>query len=236
MTKEMYLVDGLDPASISEGELALIDSSLTIFRSCETDSCKVQAITDIVENSWDINVWPKYNTWLKDFLLGKMGMNSDASAFIKSAYANAISNTGYYYNAIGENNNALQAYNEALEIQKEIGDSTGMSATLINSAYIFLNQGLIEKALDNYYLSLEIEENQKNQKGIATVLNAIGYIYYQQNNYSLATRNYQKSLVIRREIKDQYGIATCLNNLGLVAQQEKEYSSARSYFDECLSI
>ncbi|MDH5379472.1 MAG: tetratricopeptide repeat-containing sensor histidine kinase [Cyclobacteriaceae bacterium] len=233
-----YLIDSLDLSTLSERDKNLIDSLLTLYTNCENDTCKINAISAIVEESWDDEVWPKYNQWIHDFIKEETTKTTDSSSLIhfRKSYAATLNNKGYYHNSRGEIDQALEYYLQGLEIQQEIGDKTGVAGTFINIGYIYLNQGLIEKALEYYFKSLQIEEETENQKGIALALNGIGYIHYKQNEIEKAVDSYSKSLKIREELNDKYGIATCLNNLGLIHKDQKQWEQALNYFNRGLKI
>lgn len=234
-----YLVDSLDLSAISEKDRSLIDSVLTLYRGCDNDICKLQAIGVIVQDSWDANVWPKYNRWVHDYAVRRLTENNlDSITFsnLRISYAGALNNIGYLFNATDQIDSALYYYNRCLVIQEEMGDKPGMAGTLINTGYIFLNQGLIEKALEYYYKSLTIEEEIGNQLGIATALNGIGYMQYKLGDTDAALESYNKSLVIRRERSDDYGTATSLNNIGLVFKDEGLWDKALTYFEDCIQL
>lgn len=233
-----YLIDSLDLEALSENDRSLIDSAMAVYHKCSTDTCRVNAISMIVEESWDENVWPKYNRWVHDFVLEKLTQSSDSAVLyhLKKSYAGALNNIGYLHNSKGQIDEALEYYDKTLSIQNEIDDKTGMAGTLINTGYIFLHQGLIEKALEYYYNSLKIEEELKNQRGIATALNGIGYIHYKQGDAKKAFESYSRSLEIREELNDKYGIATCLNNIGLIFRDSGRWETALDYYQKCLRI
>ena len=235
---EDYLIDSLDLSAISDKDRALIDSSLTVFDACEEVVCQVAAISTIVEASWDINVWPKYNRWLYEYTQEQLegDLSADARQQLQIANVGSLNNIGYLFNALGEVDSALYYYEICIDRQEEIGDKAGMSGTLINTGYIFLNQGFIEKALEFYYKSLRIEEELENQLGVATAQNAIGFVLYKQEETAQALDFYNKSLTIRRELKDDYGVATSLNNIGLVYRDNQEWEKALANFQECKTI
>jgi signal transduction histidine kinase/Tfp pilus assembly protein PilF len=236
---DFYLIDSLDLSAISSKDRALIDSSLTSYHSCNDDICRLQAVGEIVEDSWDINVWPRYNRWIYDFTSAQLTRdNLDSATFtnLRISYASALNNIGYLFNATDQADSALYYYDKCLLIQEEMGDKPGMAGTLINTGYIFLNQGLIEKALEYYYRSLAIEEEIGNQSGIATALNGIGYMQYKLGDTEAALKSYNQSLVIRRERSDDYGTATCLNNIGLVFKDQGRWDKALNYFEECMKL
>lgn len=236
---ETYLVDSLDLAAISDKDRTLIDSILTIYRGCDNDICKLQAIGVIVQDSWDANVWPRYNRWIHDYTANRLtedDLDSMTFSNLRISYAGALNNIGYLFNATDQIDSALYYYNRCLVIQEEMGDKPGMAGTLINTGYIFLNQGLVEKALEYYYRSLTIEEEIGNQLGIATALNGIGYMQYKLGDTEAALESYNKSLVIRRERSDDYGTATCLNNIGLVFKDQGQWNKALAYFQDCMQL
>jgi len=236
--KEHYLVDSLDLSLTSTSDRSLIDSVLNIYHGCATDTCRINAVSIIVEESWDDAIWPKYNQWIYSYTSDRIKQSSDSSDlyYLKKAYASALNNIGYLYNSQGESDSALMYYNKTLVIQKEIDDQKSLAGTYINIAYIFLSQGIIERALEHYYKSLFIEEQLQNKIGMATALNGIGYIYYKQGDNVKALENYNKSLQIRDSLNDQYGIATCLNNIGLVYRDQKKWKQALDYFQRCMDI
>ncbi len=62
--KDYYLVDSLEIDKVSESDKGLLDSCLTFFHQAEHDTDKLKSISIIIEESWDENVWPKYNLWM----------------------------------------------------------------------------------------------------------------------------------------------------------------------------
>lgn len=236
---ETYLVDSLDLSAISEKDRVLIDSILTIYRNCDDEICKLKAVGVIVQDSWDANVWPKYNRWIHDYTARRLAEDDLDSVTITNlsvSYAGALNNIGYLFNATDQIDSALYYYDRCLAIQEAMGDRVGMAGTLINTGYIFLNQGFIEKALEYYYRSLAIEEENGNQPGVATALNGIGYMQYKLGDADAALKSYERSLIMRRELNDDYGTATCLNNIGLVFRDEEMWDKALDYFQECMSL
>lgn len=235
---EKYLVDSLELDRISDPDKILIDSALMLYRDCPNDTCRANSISIIVEGSWDDEVWPKYNLWILNYAANRIDKAQDSLSWyqLQRHYASSLNNIGYLFNSKGEVDSALAYYDKCLKIQEEIGDLTGISATLINTGYIFLNQGLIEKTLENYYASLKIEEELQNQSGIATALNGIGYIQYRQGDSRKALDSYTKSLNIREKLKEKYGIATCLNNIGLIFKDQEDWVKALSYYQKGLEL
>ena len=70
--KEYYLVDSLDLDALTETDLQIVDSCLKVYHKAKYDTSKINAINVIVEESWDENVYPKYNDWVHLFVLQKL--------------------------------------------------------------------------------------------------------------------------------------------------------------------
>jgi signal transduction histidine kinase len=227
---ERYLVDSLDLESASPVDIALIDSALSIFHNSSHDTTKINAINIIVEESWDDNIWPKYNQWVHDFVVAAKLVAKDMHTLthLERSYAQSLNNTGFLYNRKGMEEEALVYFNKSLESDNH-PDRAG---TLVNIGAIHLKRGQVEQALSCYYAGLSIEEERGNEKGIATMLNAIAYVYDEQNEVEEAIAYYNRSLDIRKRIDDKYGVATCLNNLGLIYYEADELESALDYFNE----
>ena len=235
---EKYLVDSLDLQAISPRDAALVDSMLTTYHECSNDTCRVNAISVIVEESWDDAVWPKYNLWVRDFVSRCLQKEVDKATqkHLQRALAGALNNQGYLLNSQGKPEEALNFYHQGLEIQVELDDKKGLAGSYINIGYIYHNQGLIDQGLEYYYKSLKIEEERGDEVGIARALNGIGYIHYRQGDNEKAFESYKRSLKIREKLKDSYGIATSLNNLGLLFKDQKEWDLALDYYQRGLEI
>lgn len=233
-----YLVDSLNLEMISARDKGLVDSLIDVYHSAATDSVRLEAISYLVEQSWDEGVWPQYNRWLHNYCkhrLARKQRGADQRLF-KVTYANTLNNIGYWHNSKGNIDSALSYYQRGLVLQEELDDKAGQSGTLVSLAYIFLNQGLIEQSLEYYYRSLKLEEVLGNQAGVATALNGIGYIYYKQGETAKAQESYERSLAIRERLGNKHGIATCLNNLGLLLRDEGRFKEALTYYQRCLEL
>lgn len=237
-SKDYYLVDSLPLQSISKVDRTLIDSALLIYYNSNNDTSRVNAISIIVEDSWDDAIWPLYNRWIYNFAVNQLKMSLDTNTlfYFQKILASASNNIGYLYLTGGQTEKALRYYLKGLDMQQEIDDKIGMASSLINIGYIYNSQGLIEKALEFYYKSLVLEEYNKNLTGIATALNGIGYIYYTQGETEKALENYTRSLAIREKLVDKYGIATNLNNIGLLFKDNHQWEKALEYYQKGLKL
>ena len=116
--KSYFLVDSLDMSKISNQDKYLIDSCLSFYHNTKNDTDKVTAISTIVEESWDNNVWPKYNIWLYNHALKELNKkpNNKTKRFLLNSISGAINNIGYNYKTQGDIEKALDYYLSLIHI------------------------------------------------------------------------------------------------------------------------
>ena len=96
---------------------------------------------------------------------------------------------------------AIELYEQSLEIQKAIGHQEGIAATLHCLAYVYTDLGKMSEAIDLYQQSLEIQKAIGNQEGIAISLYMLGQILaIHQGDFDTAFDYLQQSEVILRHI------------------------------------
>ena len=69
-----------------------------------------------------------------------------------------LNNIGTVYNALGQNETALEYYKQALPIRREVGDRVGEAVTLNNIAFIFADQGRLADAVSFMERVVEIDK------------------------------------------------------------------------------
>lgn len=219
--KDHYLIDSLDLAKLSKGDSILLETCLRNYHSAKDDTSRINAINTIVEECWDNKVWPKYNTWVYEFVNEKFKSMSterhDTSVLIllfKKKLAGALNNMGYINSKQGDIPKALYYYHESLEIEEEIDNKKGMAIAYNNIGSIHYKQQDVQRALQYYHKSLQIEKDIRYYQGMSNSYNNIGLIHHRQGETSLALEYYNKSLIIQEESNDKKGLAQSYNNIG----------------------
>ena len=147
---------------------------------------------------------------------------------------------------------ALQSYQSALEIYREISEVYGASEALrTTEGEALLGIGNAYKDLGDYAQALEyyqqalaatreigdvygVSEALRSTKG--KILNNIGIVYEKQGNYAQAIEYYQQSLAIKREIGDRLGEAITLGNIGIIYDLQGDYDQALNHYQQILGI
>jgi tetratricopeptide (TPR) repeat protein len=89
----------------------------------------------------------------------------------------ALNDIGLFYYGLGENQKALDFYNQARPLYSAVGDRDGEAATLDNIGAAYSGLGENQKALPLYNQALAIMRAVGDRGGEATTLNNIGNIY-----------------------------------------------------------
>jgi len=122
---------------------------------------------------------------------------------------------------------AARAYQEeALVIQRQIGDRRGIALSLNNLGHAVLEQGDDGLAKTLLEESLAIRRELGDLQGIADSLTNLGIVARAQGDHNVARKLFEESLAIRRELGDKRGIANSLDGFASLAASEGQPAQA----------
>ncbi len=231
--KNYYLIDSLALEELSSFDRHLIDSCLSIYHSETTDMSKIEIIDYLTGKCRNRNVWPKYNHWVYKTALERINNNND-SLFYLNKLASATNNLGYDYSNKGKAKEALDYYQQALELHKQLGNKTGEASSLNNIGAIFHGIGYEKKALYYCKKSLAIKVEIGNEKGIAMSLNNVGTIYKELGESKKALSYYKKALDIKNKNGGKKGII--LKNIGHIYLSQHKLNDALSNYKKAIVL
>ncbi len=131
---------------------------------------------------------------------------------------------------------ALQSYQQALSIYREIKDRKGEGQALGNLGVIYKSLGNYTKAIEYQEQSLAIAREIKDRRGEGKSRGNLGNAYYALGNYPKAIEYQEQYLAIAREIKDRNGEGSALGNLGIAYYSLGNYPKAIEYQEQSLAI
>jgi CHAT domain-containing protein/tetratricopeptide (TPR) repeat protein len=131
---------------------------------------------------------------------------------------------------------ALQSYQQALIIYREIKDRLGEGNALgsLGLAYYYL--GKYDKAIEFQLQRLAIAREIKDRKGEGRALGNLGLSYDSLGKYDKAIEFQLQRLAITREIKDRKGEGQSLGSLGLAYYYLGKYDKAIEFQLQSLEI
>ena len=133
----------------------------------------------------------------------------------KKAEADRIFQQGIRQFQTSQFREALQSWETALRLYRELGDRQGEANSLGNLGNAYFSLGEYERAIDFHNQSLKIKREIGDRRGEATSLGNLGAAYDVLGEYERAIDFLEQTLEIAREIGDRQGEANSLGNLGL---------------------
>ena len=111
-----------------------------------------------------------------------------------------LNNIGKIYAAQRNYTKALQYYEEALKIDTQLGDQSGITIRLNNIASIHYEQGEYDEALEKFQHGLKIAEQLQQKSGQATQNWWIGLIYSRLGKKTKAISHLTQAMSLYREL------------------------------------
>jgi tetratricopeptide (TPR) repeat protein len=143
---------------------------------------------------------------------------------------------GMIYYLKGDYNEALEKFNQSMEIETKLGNQRGIAHALHNIAVIHQHRGEYDEAFEKYNQSIEIKKKLGDQQGIAQALNNIAAIYQHKGEYDEALEKYNQSIEIKKKFGDQQGIAQTLHNIANIHQDKGENDEALEKYNQSMDI
>jgi two-component system NarL family sensor kinase len=129
---------------------------------------------------------------------------------------------------------AIENYEKASALSKEIGDKSGIAAAINNIAVALHQQGNYGQALNSYIEALKIFEEIKEEKRAALALGNIGVIYYERKEFEKSLQYALRCLEIWEKLKVNVQIAIALNNVANNYSSLKQNDKAIQYYEKAL--
>lgn len=160
---------------------------------------------------------------------------SEAGNFPKLK-ARSLHGIGLIYLEIEENDEAINYFNQSLEISLAIQDTNQFAKTYQNLSVCFRNKNDLKLAREYALKSRFFAQLRKDTARIVDCINNLGTIAYDEQKIDESLRYFVDALDLYRKIGDMQGIATATNNIGLIYLDKKEYKQAYNYFSESLQL
>lgn len=154
----------------------------------------------------------------------------------KKGVSGCLMNLSNSYSDMGNNVEALNLLQQALDISMEINFLERSAGLHNNIGLIYLEMGFNDVAQNHFLRSIEIAGEKDMLGQEANAKNNLGSCYYNKQEYDSAMACYK--YVLESSIKREHtvGIARALNNIGRILYTRNELDSAWSYFDRSAKI
>jgi tetratricopeptide (TPR) repeat protein len=155
--------------------------------------------------------------------------NQEAKALILQAI-------GVAYGLTNKPQEALNNYQQSLEINQRLGQKWGMAASLSQMAQVYSLLGQPDKTLASLNETLKIEQEIGAKKEAGDTLIDLGNFYDERGRHDQALEMFKESLQIQRDSGDENYQALCLSNIGNTYFSIGQYQDALTYFQQALTL
>jgi tetratricopeptide (TPR) repeat protein len=186
----------------------------------------------------DLDRWGNYRTLIDLYLdlLPKDHFNDTSLLDNPQSHSAVLGNLGNAYFNLGQVEKAIEYYEQALVISKEIGDRRGEGNHLGNLGNAYSHLGQVEKAIDYHEQALVISKEIGDRRGEGADLGNLGLAYSHLGQVEKAIEYYEQALVISKEIGDRRGEGADLGNLGNAYSHLGQVEKAIKYYEQALVI
>lgn len=131
---------------------------------------------------------------------------------------------------------AWKAYDEALTILRELGDSRNIAVGMYHIAFVEPLRGNVERAIEMFRATRVTFEALGDRRGVADSLFGLSVMSRLQGDLATARASAEAGLSMYRELGDVFGMEGTLYLVGRVAAQSGDVERARRYFLQALDI
>ncbi|MDT9273238.1 MAG: tetratricopeptide repeat protein [Limnospira sp. PMC 737.11] len=121
----------------------------------------------------------------------------------RSGEATTLNNIGGVYHALGNQTEALNYFNQALPIRREVGDRSGEATTLTNIGLVYNALGNRTEALNYYNQALSMRRDVGDRPEEANTLSNLAAVYRDTNQPDKAITYFEDSLNILLELRSE---------------------------------
>lgn len=152
------------------------------------------------------------------------------------AEGNRLIQQGFQQYRSGQYKNAIQTWQQALEICQALNDRNAEAEILINLGTVYSALYRYEQSLAQFQKSLVIFQELNNPKGVARVLASQATIYTRRGQFQNAIELIQRALPIFEKLHYELGIASALGNQGSIYDDSGQYQKALELSQQALAI
>ena len=139
---------------------------------------------------------------------------------------------GTIYEYFGDQNNAIQSYENAIEAAKKAGDLNLESNAYNNFSGVLLKQGRIDEAMDLIEKSISIKTSTGDTRGLAFAIYGRAKVYARMCMFEKAEKDYKEAFSIHQEMGERLGLGMTYHKLGFLYMQMGKIDEAKKTLKE----
>src|SRR5579883_861436 len=136
------------------------------------------------------------------------------------------SHVAMLYGRMGEAQQSKQYFEQALAIQRQIGDQRGEATTLANQGELQRMRGEFEQAHVSLERALELNKAQPDANLRCILLHNLGLLSHQEKHFEQALRYYTEALQLASNLDNKQYTGMILTNLGMLLYEQQQLQDA----------
>jgi CHAT domain-containing protein len=147
-----------------------------------------------------------------------------------------LTNIGALYYRLGDAQQALDYYDQALPLRREAGDRAGQAITLTNIGAAHLSLGDPQRAMEYLKQALSLSEGGQSRPEEAQALTILAAASSALGNYQQALEYLHRALTLWRAIGERQGESSALIRMGRIYREQGVPQLASKYLEEALRL
>jgi len=143
---------------------------------------------------------------------------------------------GAIYEYFGDLNNAVKAYQQAIESGKKTGDPNLESNVYNNLSGIYLKQNKIEEAADLIDRSIDIKRATGDTRGLAFAIYGRGKVYTRTGRFVEAEKDFKEAIEIHKAMGEKLGLGMAYHKLGVLYVEMGRLDEAKTVINEAVAF
>ncbi|MFP4057353.1 MAG: tetratricopeptide repeat protein [Candidatus Brocadiia bacterium] len=147
-----------------------------------------------------------------------------------------LANLGRVHEELGQNDDALRCYRQALEGYQHNDDTAGTAEQYANIASALQAKGRLQEAHEHLQKAIGLDRQTDNKGALAADLNNLGILCQQLDRHDEALHHHQQALELHQEVGNDVGVANQLANIAAIHRTRGDLEAARDAYQRAWQI
>ena len=155
---------------------------------------------------------------------------------LRSYHGLVCHNIGMVYQEQQQWQQALEAYQRALELHEQHGQQHQLGDTHHHIGMFYQELQQWQQALDAYQRALELKEQHGQQQTLGNTYHHIGMVHQYQQQWQPALVAYQRALEFKKAHGQQHEMSSTYHQIGMVYQEQRQWQPALAAYQRALKL
>ena len=210
------------------GEAQQLGNAVEIWAQYATEQPMFAPLRGTLANLWlELRLYPRALQTYQAIL-------DDPSA--RSYHGGVYHQIGMVYQYQQQWQQALEAYQRALELDEQHSQQHEMGSTHHHIGIVYQYQQQWREALAAYQRALELKEQHGQQHELGSTYHQIGRVYQEQQQWQQALEAYQRALELQEQHGQQQTLGNTYHQIGMVHQYQQQWQQALDAYQRALKL